>query len=206
MPPAVEPKSKALPEQEAFAELLRLVQRRDRRAAERVYAAFAADVNSTVRRILGPDTEHDDLVNDILLRVLQNVERVRDPAKLRSWVLSVAINTVRSALRKRTVRRRFLVNTAEPPEAAARAGNPEAAALVRKSFTVLSRLPANERIAFTLRYVDGQSLESVAELCGCSLATAKRRIKRAEQRFFAIAKRDPALAERLASHSRWADE
>jgi RNA polymerase sigma-70 factor (ECF subfamily) len=32
------------------------------------------------------------------------------------------------------------------------------------------------RVAWTLRYVEGEKLERVAEHCGCSLATAKRRI------------------------------
>jgi RNA polymerase sigma-70 factor (ECF subfamily) len=32
------------------------------------------------------------------------------------------------------------------------------------------------RIAWTLRYVEREKLEEVARLCGCSLATAKRRI------------------------------
>ena len=38
------------------------------------------------------------------------------------------------------------------------------------------------RVAWTLNYVEGETLEEVARLCGCSLATAKRRIA-AAQRF-----------------------
>jgi RNA polymerase sigma-70 factor (ECF subfamily) len=45
-------------------------------------------------------------------------------------------------------------------------------------------MPSDERIAWTLRYVERHQLEGVAELAGCSLATAKRRIQRA-QRFLA---------------------
>ena len=46
-------------------------------------------------------------------------------------------------------------------------------------YRVLDRLPVNQRLAWTLRYVEGEQLERVAELCNCSLATVKRRIKSA---------------------------
>jgi len=45
----------------------------------------------------------------------------------------------------------------------------------------LKTLPADERIAWTLRYVDHHRLEVVAKLVDCSLATAKRRILRAQR-------------------------
>jgi RNA polymerase sigma-70 factor (ECF subfamily) len=41
-------------------------------------------------------------------------------------------------------------------------------------------MPAAERVAFCLRYVDGKQLAEVAELCDCSLATIKRRLQKAE--------------------------
>ena len=42
-------------------------------------------------------------------------------------------------------------------------------------------LPADERIAWTLRYVERHRLETVAVMMDCSLATAKRRIARAQR-------------------------
>jgi hypothetical protein len=41
---------------------------------------------------------------------------------------------------------------------------------------VLDGMPANQRIAWSLRHIEGEPLENVASLAGCSLATAKRRI------------------------------
>jgi RNA polymerase sigma-70 factor (ECF subfamily) len=43
-------------------------------------------------------------------------------------------------------------------------------------------VPPRDRIAWTLRYIEGQQLEEVAGICGCSLATAKRRISAAQER------------------------
>jgi RNA polymerase sigma-70 factor (ECF subfamily) len=40
-------------------------------------------------------------------------------------------------------------------------------------------------VAWTLRHVEGQKLEEVAQYCRCSLATAKRRISAAHTRMLA---------------------
>ena len=49
-------------------------------------------------------------------------------------------------------------------------------------YGALDGLPARERVAWTLRHVEGESLEQVALLCDCSLATAKRRIASAHEK------------------------
>lgn len=59
--------------------------------------------------------------------------------------------------------------------------SPEQRALLQRVYRVLDGLPADQRIAWTLRYIEGEQLEAVAALSGCSLATAKRRIAAAAQ-------------------------
>jgi RNA polymerase sigma-70 factor (ECF subfamily) len=46
---------------------------------------------------------------------------------------------------------------------------------------VLDELPAKERIAWVLRHLEGEQLEDVARIVGCSLATVKRRIAAAHE-------------------------
>ncbi len=53
--------------------------------------------------------------------------------------------------------------------------------LLRTVLGILDELPIEERLAFCLHHVEGQGLETVARLCGCSLATTKRRIARARK-------------------------
>ena len=57
---------------------------------------------------------------------------------------------------------------------------PHARAELAQVFALLRTLPANERIAWSLRYVEGFDLRQTAALCDCSLATVKRRIQRAQ--------------------------
>ena len=56
----------------------------------------------------------------------------------------------------------------------------------------------DERIAFSLRRLDGMELKEIAHACGCSLATIKRRLARAEKRFLSRAEKHQALQSWLA--------
>jgi len=57
---------------------------------------------------------------------------------------------------------------------------PDASAAVRANMAtlqqLLARLPTDQRLAWSLRHIQGESLEEVALHCDCSLATAKRRV------------------------------
>jgi RNA polymerase sigma-70 factor (ECF subfamily) len=48
-------------------------------------------------------------------------------------------------------------------------------------YRILDRMPVRVRLAWSLRHVDGERLEDVAERCACSLATAKRWIATAQE-------------------------
>ena len=71
---------------------------------------------------------------------------------------------------------------------------------------LLDRLPVEERVAFTLRYIEEMSLEEVAEASGVSLATVKRKLSRAEARFLAAARADATLRTWLERGDRWTTE
>ena len=53
-------------------------------------------------------------------------------------------------------------------------------AQIAQIYALLRTLPTDDRIAWTLRAVEGHDLETVARLTRCSLATVKRRISRAQ--------------------------
>jgi RNA polymerase sigma-70 factor (ECF subfamily) len=180
------------------AELLRLALAGDPRTGAALFDRCEARVNRLVWRVLGADEDHDDLVQQVFVALLAGLRRLRDPEALPGWVAAVTINTVRSEIRRRRVRRLLLgsepraLDLAEAPATSA-----EDRELLRRTYAALERLPADERIAFALRFIDEQPLAEVAAACGCSLATIKRRLAAAQARFLRIAARDPALAERL---------
>jgi RNA polymerase sigma-70 factor (ECF subfamily) len=195
------------------AELLDGVRAGEPHALARLYDRFAPDINRVVWKLLGADSDHDDLVHDVFLKVARQIEGVRDPERLASWVVAVAVNTVYKELRRRRVRRivsfgadvaaertRTATTARGLPQQAheqAQEIDHEARDLLRRTYELLGRLGAKEQLAFTLRFIDDRSLPEIAALCGWSLSTVKRRVARARSRFEELATRDPAIAARL---------
>ena len=184
-------------------ELLALARRGDRAAAaSAVYYRFSEDVNRLVWRVLGADAEHDDVVQQVFVHIISGLPKVRDAERLGAWMTSVCVKTVRTEIRRRRVRRFWSAGPAEIARIAAPVEDHEARELLEKVYTLLDALPADERIAFVLRYIDERPLLELAETCDCSLATIKRRLSKAEKRFARLAGRDAAIAERLARGTR----
>lgn len=178
------------------ARLLERARAGDPEVGAALYDRFADLVNRVVYRVMGADTELDDLVQQVFIKVLGGIGRVEDPAALQAWVCAICVNTVRSEIRRRRIRS-IVRSSPHPPDTFAAETDHEARALLRQVYGVLDRLPVEQRLAFTLRFIDGRSLTEVAQMCGCSLATVKRRIVRARERFEVHARRHPDLVERL---------
>lgn len=174
------------------AALMSRVLEEPRQGIALLYDRFARDVNRLVYRILGPDAEHDDIVQQIFLQMIQSIENVREPERLSYWVRSICVNVVRSELRKRSVRRAFL-RSAPPPERGDLSMDVEAADFLQRSAGVLNKLSAQERVVFVLYYLEEHSLPEIAEVCGFSARTAKRRLSHARERFRKHMTRDPHL-------------
>jgi RNA polymerase sigma-70 factor (ECF subfamily) len=187
-------------------ELLDLVLSGHPEAAARVYDRFAPVVNRVVWKLLGGDPDHSDLVHDIFMKVwtLMAQGRVRQPDRLNSWVIGVAVNTVHKEIRRRSIRRRFFREAIVPAPHVTNHHH-EARDLLNGVYDILGHLPPEERLAFSLRYLEQRRLTEVAQLCRCSLATVKRRLGRAEKRFALLARPYPAIVELLQGRN-WGGE
>lgn len=160
--------------------------------AERIHARFAKDVNRLVWRLLGADAEHHDLVQQVFLKIIVNGRRLRDPERLSSWVQAITVNTVYEELRKRDLRR--LLHRDTPTNLHPNlVRDVELRDLLLRAKAMMDKLPAKERIVFVLHHVEGRTLADVADLCGFSLATAKRRLGAAHRRFERLAAGAPDL-------------
>ncbi len=78
-------------------------------------------------------------------------------------------------------------------------------AALRAVYAVLARMPTEERIGLPFRQVDGWELSEVAEQTGMSLATTKRRLTRAVERFEALVRLDDGTIEIISNWLRCDD-
>lgn len=169
----------------------------DASQTELVHARLAPLVNRLVWTFLGCDAERDDVAHDIFIKILRGVQRVHDPARLEAWAMRVAMNTIKNEFRRRRLRRFFALDVVSEAEHPHFHPDFEGRELLRRTHAVLEALPVGERLAVTLRLIDQASAERIAEVCGFSERTAKRRIASGSERFLRLARRDPLLMARM---------
>jgi RNA polymerase sigma-70 factor (ECF subfamily) len=155
----------------------------DTRSLDAVFRGYSKYVAGVAARLLGRDDEVDDVVQTVFLTALRGLKNLRDPRAARGWLATV---TVRVATRKLRFRRfKAMVGLDDAPEYAETIAAPGASAddrlLLSRVYAVLDELPSRQRVAWTLRYIEGERLEDVARLSNCSLATAKRWIAAAHE-------------------------
>lgn len=147
---------------------------------ETVYRAYSRYVAAIALRLLGSDDEVDDVVQEVFVVAMRGLRGLREPAAIRGWLATIAVRIARRKLRRRRLRAIVGLDAAPDYTQLAVAAGQDKALLIARAYRILDRLPVDERIAWMLRHVEGESLDSVATICGCSLATAKRRIARAQ--------------------------
>ncbi len=154
---------------------------------------FGVSIDRRVWRLLGADSEHHDVVQQVYTQILESIGKLREPAAFADWVTRVTVNVVRNELRRRKYRR---IVRLDPESACGMLDpvDPEDRVRVIRAYRILETMKADARIYFVMRFIEGAELREVAAATGCSLATAKRRIGRARDAFLKKAMRDPFLA------------
>jgi len=140
----------------------------------------------TARRLGGSAADGDDLFQETLLRAVERLPGLRDPARFAPWfyavLLSVHRNRSRRGFWRRFVRLEPLLERGYDPPGAdgiREAGEREAA--MRLSHA-LSRLPAVQREATVLYEIDGFSMQEIAVMQRVSVTAVKTRVARGRAR------------------------
>jgi RNA polymerase sigma-70 factor (ECF subfamily) len=164
-------------------------------ARDEIVRRCSPDVERVLYRVLGPDSEIEDVAHDVFMVAFTSLDQLRQPHALRSWLVGIAIRKVKKLMRRRK-RWRFVLDFApgELPEHEASVAPAEVSEALRSTYRILERIPVDDRVAFALRTIGEMDLVTVAEVTGVSLATAKRRIARAHRRFVDLARESDILS------------
>jgi RNA polymerase sigma-70 factor (ECF subfamily) len=167
----------------------------DPRAPAIISKRYGARVRSKLHHWIGPQ-DIDDHVQDVFLRLFEQLPRMRDPSALRGFLVGITLRIACTELRRRRRSRLRLTATGELPEPRVTLDDkgPAREALWRFE-SILDKLAPNSRRVFVLRYVDKLELTEVAAQMHISVATAKRHLARAAATVSAMVKREPALAD-----------
>ncbi|MFM2416289.1 MAG: hypothetical protein RL385_1012 [Pseudomonadota bacterium] len=153
-------------------------------AQEALFRRYARMVNGLAFRVLGRDSDVDDLVQDAFFEALRNLDRLENPQAFASWLGSIVVRTAGKRLRRRALLNRLGIRRNTPIDAdsvVSREASPEIRAELTRLYACLDGMHPESRMALVLHRVEGMSLPEAAEMMGLSLSTVKRRIQAAER-------------------------
>jgi RNA polymerase sigma-70 factor, ECF subfamily len=154
---------------------------------------FRAQVQRHLLAMVRDSSLAEELTQDTYARALERIDQLRDPQAALAWLYRIATTVALDRLRQRRPTTVPLDTVApaggEAEQAAARERPPSLleGALESSEMSAcvqgyLAALPDDYRIAILLHDVHGLGNPDIAELLGCSLATAKIRVHRARAR------------------------
>jgi RNA polymerase sigma-70 factor (ECF subfamily) len=153
---------------------------------------FRPQVQRHIRAMVRNNAEAEELTQDTYARAFERIGQLRDPQAALAWLYRIATTVALDRLRRRRPPTVALDEVMLTGEAAERAADGEREpslleALEQSEMSecvqgYLAALPDDYRIAILLHDAHGLSNPEIAELVGCSLATAKIRVHRARAR------------------------
>jgi RNA polymerase sigma-70 factor (ECF subfamily) len=158
-------------------------------ASRFIFEDVAQELSSPLRRYLerlvGNRATADDLLQDTLLKIARGLPDFEGRSSLKTWAFTIATRVATDHFRRPQSRTQMVeIDDAAPAhvldaEIDQRLVIDEMSSCVRE---VIDSLPEDYRTALVLHDLEGHTAAQVAEIAGCSLATAKIRIHRARRR------------------------
>jgi RNA polymerase sigma-70 factor (ECF subfamily) len=141
-------------------------------ATRELFERYGAMVYRRCAAILGGDDFARDAVQEVFLRVIERRHQFRGESSPSTWLYAVATLHCLQQLRDRTSRHAKLVQLADEPQLTPSRGPEAQLALVR----LLDGEPDEVRLMVYLHYVDGMTMDEVANAVGYSRKTVSRRV------------------------------
>ena len=166
---------------------MRLVSEGDTSAFEELVERHQALVAGTVARMLGSNSDVEDIAQQVFIRVWKSASRYVPRAKFTTWLLKITRNLVFNELRRTKRRAQVpLESEASADEPALKDESnpaPDASLLeveLRKAIEeAIMHLPETQRMAMVLRRYEQLSYEQIAEVLDLSVPAVKSVLFRA---------------------------
>jgi RNA polymerase sigma-70 factor (ECF subfamily) len=115
--------------------------------------------------------DSEDIMQQVFLKAFTRLGTLKDPSRVRSWLLKIARRTCIDYYRERRPTQTVSENTATQHDY----GNEH----ITRLHAAISKLPKHYRETIALYYLDGQKCASVARSLGIKEAAVRRRLVRA---------------------------
>ncbi len=151
----------------------------DLAAFEALVTRYALLMRSYAYRIIGSLPEAEDAVQETLITAWQTMDKLREPAKAKSWLMRIVSSKSIDAIRSR----KDYVDLEEVGEPGTESSSPEDVAIASSRMEALAqaldKLPPLGRRCWVLREIGEQSYVDIAKQLGVPPSTVRGQIARA---------------------------
>ena len=166
---------------------------------EVVFRDYAPRIFAIARRMMGNDTDAEDVTQDVLLQVIRKLDTFRGDSQIGTWLHRVTVNAALAHRQKRANRQKHEAGevaddsllSADGPHGSARAMkrwdvSPEEPVLAAEQHAIIEKaindLPEAFRDVYVLADVEELPNAQIGEMLGLSVMAVKSRLHRARLR------------------------
>jgi RNA polymerase sigma-70 factor (ECF subfamily) len=167
------------------------------------HAGIYERMGSRMLRLFGHQPWLQDVVQGAFEAFLEKRHTLRDPSRENAFADRIALNHARDEMRRH--KRASVVNDIIRTQADWPVLTPTPESVVqdrdriRRLTVILEKLDPKYRMAYLLYHVQGNTIAEIAEMEGIGEEGVRKRIARARKQIHGRARKDPVLAEWLAS-------
>jgi RNA polymerase sigma-70 factor (ECF subfamily) len=167
---------------------------------------FQAEIYRMIFYRTRSEIDAEDLTQDVMLKAYKSIGRLKSPGVFRSWLYRIAVNRVKDYDRRKRFKSLFGFVSVDDDgfhETAAMAVTPEAeSGISKKDFwrqidRLLTRLSANEKDVFLLRFFDQLTIKEISAALHKNESTIKTHLYRALRKLKAMSGELEELLEGL---------
>lgn len=128
-----------------------------------------------VRRMVIDHDDSDDVVQNIFIKVWNNLESFREDSKLFTWLYRIAVNESLSFLKSKQLRSYLSLSSPEAMMVKSLRDDPyfDGQEIQKRLREAILRLPKKQQLVFNMRYYDDLSYDEMSEILGTSVGALK---------------------------------
>ncbi len=177
-------------------EAVKRAQRGDATAFAELFRKHRSSVAAIAYRMLGPNADLEDVVQEVFLQVHRSLPDFRGQAKFSTWLHRVAVNVVLMTRRRARSRPSYAREEAGQHEPDDRPLPDHDVARSRRLAAfrqLLDRLSDKKRTVFVLHELEGMAPAEIAEIVDCPVLTVRTRLFYARRELAQMMRGEPTL-------------
>jgi RNA polymerase sigma-70 factor, ECF subfamily len=148
---------------------------------EHIWEAFHTPLQSFIRKRVPDEATAEDLLQEVFLKVHQQIETLKDARKLEGWIYQIARNAIIDYYR--SVRPTISLEASDALQMPAELPDDDIITELFPSVRAMLRsLPEHDRQALVLTEYQGLTQKELSERLGLSFSGAKSRVQRAREK------------------------